>query len=104
MNPQSILLNFFPSVYILICLIFPCMHTLYLRARTNITIKILSIKFFLVLLYYPLSCHIFVLEMPSAYSSAAYIQVHFRLDLITEPNKIIPAQTAPLGKVLSESI
>ena len=31
---------------------------------------------------------------------AAYIQVHFRLDVITEANNMNPDQSAPLGAVV----
>ena len=35
--------------------------------------------------------------MLSAFTSAVYIQVHFRLDFIIEANTMNPDQTAPLG-------
>ena len=38
------------------------------------------------------------------YVSAAYIQVHFRLDFIMEVNTMNPDQTAPFGAVWSGSI
>ena len=41
----------------------------------------------------------FVLKMLSAFMSAAYIQVHFRLDSFIEANNMNPDQTAPLGAV-----
>ena len=46
----------------------------------------------------PLSCPYFCPEM-SAFSSAAYIQVHFRLNFIMEANTMNPDQTAPSGAV-----
>ena len=42
--------------------------------------------------------------MSSAFTSAAYIQVHFRLDFIMEANTMDPDQTAPLGAAWSGSI
>ena len=45
--------------------------------------------------------HYFCLEMSSAFPSAAYIQVHFRLDVFMEVNNINPDQTAPKGAVRS---
>ena len=41
----------------------------------------------------------FVLKMLSVFTSAAYIQVHCRLDLFMEANNMSPDQTAPLGAV-----
>ena len=38
---------------------------------------------------------VFVLKVSSAFLSAAYIQVHFRLSFIMEANTMAPDQTAP---------
>ena len=52
----------------------------------------------------PYPANVFVLKMSSVVMSAAYIQVHFRLDSIMESNIMNPDQTAPLGAVWSGSI
>ena len=52
--------------------------------------------------YYP--AQFFVLKILSAFTSAAYIQTQFRLDIFTEANNISPGQTAPKGAVRSGSI
>ena len=45
-----------------------------------------------------LSCHyLFVLKMSSAFTSDAYIQVHFRLDFFMEANNMNPDQQSDLG-------
>ena len=49
-----------------------------------------------------LSCHYFVCLQNVVFfqtTSAAYIQVHFRLDFFMEANTINPDQTAPNGAV-----
>ena len=50
-----------------------------------------------------LSIH-FVLKIASAFKSAVYIQMHFRLLWPMEANTMNPDQTAPLGAVRSGSI
>ena len=46
----------------------------------------------------PYPAHIFVLKC-LLFTSAAYIQVHFRLNFIMEANTMNPDQTAPSGAV-----
>ena len=47
----------------------------------------------------PLSTQIFLIIKMSVFMSAAYIQVHFRLDLIIEASALNPDQTTPLAAV-----
>ena len=49
----------------------------------------------------PYPANIFVLKMLSAFTSAAYTQVLFRLDFILEANTMNTDQTAPHGSSLT---